>query len=384
MNKYEKIFESERIYYIKITKDLIEDYLKMINDIEVANKISHNPKTFTYEDELKWVESNLRENAIIFSMIEKDTEEYIGNVEIMHINDKGIGEIGICITASKQNQHYGTEAMEAIIKYGFEKMVRDDDKYKILKEFYSTGAEDKRLKEDKAHQVEFLTTTRYINKFLKDNDKILEVGAGTGAYSIYYAKKRYQVSALELVKENIDILKSKITDDMNIKVTEGIALDLSCYEDNSFDMTLVLGPLYHLYTESDKKKAMEEAVRVTKHGGYLYIAYLTNDSVMLSYALKKHHLLDKGLFDKNYKFYDKKEEIFTTFNIEDFNELIKEYPLDYVTTVATDGLSTILRDYVNDLSDEEFKVWLDYHYKSCERKDLAGYSSHVLYIGRKK
>ena len=43
MNKYEKIFESERIFYTKITKDLIEDYLKMINDIEVANKISHNP-----------------------------------------------------------------------------------------------------------------------------------------------------------------------------------------------------------------------------------------------------------------------------------------------------------------------------------------------------
>lgn len=82
-------------------------------------------------------------------------------------------------------------------------------------------------------------------------------------------------------------------------------------------------------------------------------------------------------------FYDKKEEIFTKFNIEDFNKLIKEYPLDYVTTVATDELSTILRDYVNDLSDEEFKMWLDYHYKSCERKDLAGYSSHVLYIGRK-
>ena len=43
MNKYEKNFESERIYYIKITKDLIEDYLEMINDIEIANKISHNP-----------------------------------------------------------------------------------------------------------------------------------------------------------------------------------------------------------------------------------------------------------------------------------------------------------------------------------------------------
>lgn len=259
-----------------------------------------------------------------------------------------------------------------------------DNKYKILKDYYSTGDEDKRLDQDKAHKVEFLTTTRYIDKFLKPNAKILEVGAGTGVYSIHYAKKGYQVSALELVPENIKILKSKITEDMNINVTEGTALDLSCYEDNSFDMTLVLGPLYHLYTESDKKKAIEEALRVTKKDGYIYIAYLTNDSVMLNYGLKKRHLLDKETFDENYKFYDIPEEIFTTFYIEDFNKMMKNYPVDHITTVATDGLSAILRDYVNDLNEEEFDVWLDYHYKSCERKDLAGYSSHALYIGKKR
>ena len=149
-------------------------------------------------------------------------------------------------------------------------------------------------------------------------------------------------------------------------------------------MTLVLGPLYHLYTEEDKKKAIEEALRVTKPNGYLYIAYLTNDSVMLSYGLKKRHLLDKGLFDENYKFYDKPEEIFTTFNIDEFNKLMDNYPIENISTVATDGLSSILRDYVNILDDEEFKVWLDYHYKSCEKKDLIGYSSHALYIGKKK
>lgn len=192
-------------------------------------------------------------------------------------------------------------------------MSTDNTKYQLLKDYYSTGVEDKRLQADKAHQVEFLTTTRYIDKYLKPNDKILEVGAGTGVYSIYYAEKDYEVNSLELVPENINILKSKITKDMNINVTEGTALDLSCYEDNTFDMTLVLGPLYHLYTEEDKKKAIEEALRVTKPNGYLYIAYLTNDSVMLSYGLKKRHLLDKGLFDENYKFYDKPEEIFTTF-----------------------------------------------------------------------
>ena len=66
-------------------------------------------------------------------------------------------------------------------------MSTDNTKYQLLKDYYSTGVEDKRLQADKAHQVEFLTTTRYIDKYLKHNDKILEVGAGTGAYSIYYA-----------------------------------------------------------------------------------------------------------------------------------------------------------------------------------------------------
>ena len=121
MNKYEKVFESERIYYTKITKELIDDYLNMINDKEVANKISHNPKSFTYEDELKWVETNLKENAIIFSMIEKATDDYIGNIEIMEINN-GVGEIGITITAKQQNKHYGTEAMKAIMEYGYNKL----------------------------------------------------------------------------------------------------------------------------------------------------------------------------------------------------------------------------------------------------------------------
>ena len=59
MKTYQKIFESKNINYIKLNKDLIDDYLKMVNDPEVANKISHNPKKFTYEEELTWVNKNL-------------------------------------------------------------------------------------------------------------------------------------------------------------------------------------------------------------------------------------------------------------------------------------------------------------------------------------
>ena len=260
-----------------------------------------------------------------------------------------------------------------------------NDSSKIIVNYYDNYNEDERENKDKAHSVEFLTTKKYIESNLKDGDRILEVGAGTGAYSIYYASKGYRVDALELSKRNLEILKSKITSDMNIKAIEGNALDLSMYENDTFDMTLVLGPLYHLFNEDDKRRAIEEAIRVTKKDGYIYIAYITSDAVFVSYCLKKGHLLEVGrLCEQNYKMKDDPEEIFSTFYIEEFNKLMSSYNVEHLSNVAAEGLSSILREYVNELSDEEFKIWLDYHYKTCEREDLQGYSNHMLYIGKKK
>ena len=118
MKTFELVFESENIQYVKLSESLINEYLTMVNDPEVANKISHNMRTFTYDEEQNWVKTKLEENAICYSMIEKSTGEYIGNIEIMEINN-GVGEIGITITPRKQDKHYGTEAMKAIMGYGY-------------------------------------------------------------------------------------------------------------------------------------------------------------------------------------------------------------------------------------------------------------------------
>ena len=96
MDKYEIIFESENILYIKINENLINDYLIMVNDPEVQKGISRKAKIYTYEQELEWVKEKLNEDATIFSMIEKETNEYIGNVEIMNIIEN-VGEIGIAM-----------------------------------------------------------------------------------------------------------------------------------------------------------------------------------------------------------------------------------------------------------------------------------------------
>lgn len=110
------VFESNNIIYVNVREELIDDYLKMINDPDVQKWISNERKVYTYDEELKWVLEKLENNDLIFSMIEKDTNEYIGNIEIMNINNKS-GEIGICITSNKQNMHYGEESIERIISY---------------------------------------------------------------------------------------------------------------------------------------------------------------------------------------------------------------------------------------------------------------------------
>ncbi len=122
--EYEIIFESNRIKFIKLSKKLVNDYLDMVNDVEVQRFISHKRKIYSLDGELEWIKSKLEENAIIFSMIEKQTNEFIGNIEIMKINNN-IGEVGIAITRKKQNKHFGQEAIKRLIEYSFSELNLD-------------------------------------------------------------------------------------------------------------------------------------------------------------------------------------------------------------------------------------------------------------------
>ena len=78
-----------------------------------------------------------------------------------------------------------------------------------------------------------------------------------------------------------------------------------------------------------------------------------------------------------------KEEIFATFKVDDFSKLMKKYEVKELETVATDGFAPNMADYINKMTDEEFEIFLDYHLKNCKRKDLMGYSSHILEIVEK-
>ena len=142
----------------------------------------------------------------------------------------------------------------------------------IMRSFYEAKEEEGRLA-TRHGMVEYLTTMRYIKRYLKPGMKIMEIGAGTGRYSCALAEQGYQVDAVELVEANINQMRQKMKPEMKLTVTHGNALDLSAFEDEAYDLTLLLGPMYHLFTEKDKLQALSEAIRVTRREGVIFAAY---------------------------------------------------------------------------------------------------------------
>lgn len=124
-----------------------------------------------------------------------------------------------------------------------------------LNDFYNHYDEDSRLLFQHG-SVEFLTTMRYIEKYLKHGDKVLEIGAGTGRYSHALARRGHPVDAVELVAHNIEVFRQNTCPGESVTIAQGNALDLSAFADNAYDVTLLLGPLYHLYTQDDKRRAL--------------------------------------------------------------------------------------------------------------------------------
>ena len=151
-----------------------------------------------------------------------------------------------------------------------------------IEAYYNKFNEEKRL--DSRHgRVEFNTSMKYIHDYINEcryrgiadsNIHILDIGAGTGRYSVPLADEGYDVTAVELVKHNLGILKAKKS---SVNARQGNALNLSKFPENFYDVTLLFGPMYHLFDENDKLKALNEAKRVTKKGGVILVAYVMNE-----------------------------------------------------------------------------------------------------------
>ena len=257
---------------------------------------------------------------------------------------------------------------------------------KALTDFYKNYDEEGRLL-SRHGQVEFLTTMRYIAKYLKPGMRILEIGAATGRYSHTLARQGYQVDAVELVQHNIDIFETLIQPGENVTIRQGNAKDLRFFADDTFDMTLLLGPMYHLFTVEEQLQALSEAIRVTKKGGIIMAAYCGNDATMVQYCfgrgmLKEQRYRDLVDFD-TFKAASDPAELFELYRIEDIDALMTNFPVQRLHFVGTDMATNYMRTVVDEMDDDYFALFLQYHFTICERSDMVGVSHHFLDIFRK-
>ena len=256
-----------------------------------------------------------------------------------------------------------------------------------LELYYNKFNEEKRL--DSRHgQVEFITSMKYIHKYLnelelrqpKSEIKILDVGAATGRYSVPLAEEGYDVTAVELVKHNLARLKAKGS---SVKAYQGNAMKLKRFEDNSFDILLVFGPMYHLHEKEEKLKALSEAKRVVKPGGKIFVAYIMNEYSVITYAIKERHIkegVENGMLDETFHCTKKANDLYSFVRTEDIAELNQELDLNRVEIIAADGPANYIRPFLNALDEEEFQYFIKYHLATCERADLLGASGHLVDI----
>lgn len=252
---------------------------------------------------------------------------------------------------------------------------------KLINYYEKEYEEDRRLIKDKAHQIEFLTTIRYFDKVFPNGAKILDACAGTGIYAFHLAERGHKVTAGDLITYNVSVIEKKQAVAAILeKIYTGSILDLSEFEDDSFDVVLCMGALYHLHEKAEREKAVQECLRVLKKDGILVTSYINRHAVIL------HNIGDA--LENMQELLDYKDigirDVFYSSTPKEITEMMKNAGLETLYNIGTDGIGYTATAKINNADDINYRKWLDYHFSICEDESLLGYSLHGLYFGRKR
>lgn len=250
-----------------------------------------------------------------------------------------------------------------------------------IEKHYNKHPEDLRLL--RRHGiVEFETTMYHLHRFLRPGQRLLDIGAGTGRYTSALMAEGYAVKAVELVRRNIDVFLQR---EPTADVVQGDARHMPFLPTGGADLTLLLGPLYHLFGDGEKVKALAEAKRVTKPGGLIFVAYLMNEYSILSYCFDEDRiggLMERGAVDKDFHIQAQPDELYDYVRLDDIDRLNRQAGLERVTIFSPDGPADYMRTRLNRMSDDTFARFLDYQKRVSERPDLLGAGSHVVDVVR--
>jgi len=272
---------------------------------------------------------------------------------------------------------------------------------KLVKGWYTKAARDEwnRLERDPYHRIEFITTTYFLEKYLPDSGLILDAGGGPGRYTIELAKRGYDIVLLDITPKLLEIAGEEI-ERAGVRervkcIMEGTIVDLSAFDDETFDAVLCLGgPMNHILDAGQREKAAQELVRVAKKDSPLFVSVISRFGLLRTIMLEfpdeiqdcRHHW-ETGDYIPGVL---PRAEVtgFTAshwFLPEELRDLFERYGVEALDMAALEGLSSHHHEEVNKLSENEerWQMWIDVLLRTCNHPSVVGISEHILLVGRK-
>jgi len=246
-----------------------------------------------------------------------------------------------------------------------------------------------------ADRPEFLLTCRMLDRYMRSDDCVLDVGGGPGRYSLYLAEKGCDVTLFDLSAVNTKFATEQAErEGLSINVITGDAREVDKLVDGQFDYILLMGPMYHLLEESDRIKAMESALKLLKPGGVIFVAFI-NLFAGVTFAMKSapeiiastapHHIeyLESVVAGKTFA-----GDGFTKAVFIEQSEILpfmEKFPLEKLHLFNQEGIIMYpCEDIILDQPKEIINLWLDLSEKMWEREELFSWAGHLMYVGRKK
>jgi len=246
------------------------------------------------------------------------------------------------------------------------------------------------------HRMEFAVTLRAFEGHLPPAPaKIADIGGGPGRYSIALAQRGYHVTLFDLSKGCLEFAKRKAREagvELSAYV-HGSATTLKSLGDESFKAVLLMGPLYHLPTEKERRQALQEARRVLRRGGIVFATFITryapvrwiakNEPVSHDYLELAKQILCTGVqrpsreaqhFGRTSAYFAEPAEI---------GPLMESEGFDTLDVIACEGIISMIDEKINELADEAFGIWVELNYRLGRDPSVHGGAEHLLYVGRK-
>ena len=248
---------------------------------------------------------------------------------------------------------------------------------------------------------EFLVTCRFLDRFIRPGDRILDIGGGPGRYSIRLAGRGCRVTLLDLAEENVRLaLKNAEAAGVRIDAVAGDALETGAILDEKglvppegFDAVLLMGPLYHLLGEEEREASVREALSLLKPGGILFASFILM-SADLQFRMK--HPDEGPILTDNPTELSYREALvrgeswsgdgFTRAHFADVSDIepfMERFPLEKLLIFGQEGIINPCEEKIMSRASEEIEEWLKYSEALCVRREDWGFSEHLMFVGRK-